>query len=239
MTRAPWCAGGELRASRIGASIRALSDLCFGIISGASGGSGPSLPSGLLLQLLKAPARPGLSLTLCASAGTEPGGKVRRWSVGHDLPPRGSWQAPARRLTHGPSPLKALARPGLSFIPKLECWRKAALTATSLVKVLTCYASSLLSSSPTKDSSRASNIQCSATFSYALFMKGSVACAARCLASSAFRRQASRCDDIRGPSSNAPNQAASRCVGSGGHDRPPSRSSPSPGPFVTAAGQGR
>src|SRR5262249_41522958 len=117
------------------------------------------------------------SLTLCASAGTEPGGKVRRWSVGHDLPPRGSWQAPARRLTHGPSPLKALARPGLSFIPKLECWRKAALTATSLVKVLTCYASSLLSSSPTKDSSRASNIQCSATFSYALFMKGSVACA--------------------------------------------------------------
>src|SRR5262249_53563328 len=62
MTRAPWCAGGELRASRIGASIRALSDLCFGIISGASRGSGPSLPSGLLLQLLKAPARPGLSL---------------------------------------------------------------------------------------------------------------------------------------------------------------------------------
>jgi len=28
-------------------------------------------------------ARPGLSLSLCASAGTEPTRQVRRWSVGH------------------------------------------------------------------------------------------------------------------------------------------------------------
>jgi len=32
---------------------------------------------------------------------------------------------------------------------------------------------------PMRDSSRASNVQCSATFSYALFMNGCVACAAR------------------------------------------------------------
>src|SRR5262250_319260 len=50
-------------------------------------------------------------------------------------------------------------------------------------------------SSWTRESSRASNIQCSATFSYALFMNGSVACAARCLASSAFRRQSTLSDD--------------------------------------------
>jgi len=50
-------------------------------------------------------------------------------------------------------------------------------------------------------------------------MDGSVACVARRLASSAFRRQVSLSDDIRGGSSNAPNQAASRCVGSSGHDR--------------------
>ena len=55
---------------------------------------------------------------------------------------------------------------------------------------------------------RASNIQCSATFSYALFTNGSLACAARCLASSAFRRQVSISDDIPGGSSNAPKQAA-------------------------------
>src|SRR5262249_58983009 len=30
-----------------------------------------------------APARPGLSFTLCVSAGTEPGGRPPRWSVGH------------------------------------------------------------------------------------------------------------------------------------------------------------
>src|SRR5262245_7235224 len=100
-----------------------------------------------------------------------------------------------RHHTH--ATLKAPAHPGLSFIPKLECWWKAALTATSLVKVLTCYASSLLSSSPTAATSRASNIQWSATFSYALFANGSVACAARCLASSALRRQ-SLGDDIGG-----------------------------------------
>src|SRR5262249_3430181 len=34
---APRCAGGELCASRIGASIRALPDLCFGIVSGCLG----------------------------------------------------------------------------------------------------------------------------------------------------------------------------------------------------------
>ena len=62
---------------------------------------------------------------------------------------------------------------------------------------------------PMRDSSRASNVQCSATFSYALFMNGCVACAARCLASSAFCRQVFFSDDIRGGSSNAPNQAAS------------------------------
>jgi hypothetical protein len=81
-----------------------------------------------------------------------------------------------------------------------------------------------------KDSRRASNIQYSATFSYALLVDGSVACAARCLASSAFRRQASLSDDIRGGSSKAPNQTASRCVGSSGHDQPPSRSWPNPRP---------
>src|SRR5215831_18020908 len=66
--------------------------------------------------------------------------------------------------------------------------------------------SSLFFSAATRDSSRASSIQCSATFSYALLMDGSVACAARCLASSAFRRQASLSDDIRGDSSDAPNR---------------------------------
>src|SRR5215831_18178984 len=49
----------------------------------------------------EAPARPGLSFTLCVSAGTEPGGKLLRWLGGHDRPPSGSWpQAPARRRTH-------------------------------------------------------------------------------------------------------------------------------------------
>ena len=63
--------------------------------------------------------------------------------------------------------------------------------------------SSLFPSVATRDSSRASSIQCSATFSYALLMDGSVACAARFLASSAFRRQASLSDDMRGGSSPA------------------------------------
>jgi len=39
-----------------------------------------------------------------------------------------------------------------------------------------------------RESSRASNIQFSATFSYALFMDASLACAARCLALSAFHQ---------------------------------------------------
>src|SRR6266496_793835 len=54
-----------------------------------------------------------------------------------------------------------------------------------------------------------------ATFSYALLMDGSVACAARCLTSSALRRKKSLSDDIRGGSSNAPNQAASAALVSG------------------------
>src|SRR6516164_6989217 len=91
-----------------------------------------------------------------------------------------------------------------------------ALSPFFFAPILFCLAlhgpSSLFPSVATRDSSRASSIQCSATFSYALLMDGSVACAARCLASSAFRRQASLSDDIRGGSSNAPNQAASRCV---------------------------
>ena len=41
---------------------------------------------------------------------------------------------------------------------------------------------------------------------FIFLMDGSVACAARCLASSAFRRQAPLSDDIRGGSSNAPNR---------------------------------
>jgi hypothetical protein len=100
--------------SRIGASIRALSDLCFEIISGRLEGQVPPFPLGLLLQLLKAPARPGLSLTLCASAGTEPGGKVRRWSVGHDLPPRGVVASP------GPSPHTG-GRNAYAIIPQRSC----------------------------------------------------------------------------------------------------------------------
>jgi hypothetical protein len=63
-----------------------------------------------------------------------------------------------------------------------------------------------------RDSSWASNIQYSATFSHALLMNGSLACAARCLASSALRRQVSLSDDLRGRSSDAPNQAASAAL---------------------------
>ena len=63
-----------------------------------------------------------------------------------------------------------------------------------------------------RDSNWASNIQYSATFWYALFMNGSLGGAARCLASSAFRRQVSLSDDIGGGSSNAPNQAASAAL---------------------------
>src|SRR5262245_30371079 len=70
-------------------------------------------------------------------------------------------------------------------------------------------------------------------------MDGSVACAARCLASSAFRRQVSLSDDIRGGSSNAPNQAASRCVGSSGHGPRPGWSWQVPGPsFTEPTGRG-
>jgi hypothetical protein len=54
-----------------------------------------------------------------------------------------------------------------------------------------------------RDSSWASTIQCSATFSYALLKNDSLACAARCWASCARRRQRSLSDDIRDGSSNA------------------------------------
>jgi hypothetical protein len=32
--------------------------------------------------------------------GYEPSGKAPSWSVGHDRPPGGSWQVPARRTSH-------------------------------------------------------------------------------------------------------------------------------------------
>src|SRR5262249_15614434 len=83
------------------------------------------------------------------------------------------------------------------------------------VKVMPCSVPSLFFSLLMRDSSRAINFQCSATFSYALFMNGSVACAARCLASSAFCRQVSLSDDIRGGSSNAPNQPAGAALANG------------------------
>src|SRR5262245_20541361 len=48
-------------------AIPALPDLCFGIVSGPS----RRLDSSSFLDP-RAPARPGLSFTLCVSAGTEP-----------------------------------------------------------------------------------------------------------------------------------------------------------------------
>src|SRR5262249_14726414 len=91
-----------------------------------------------------------------------------------------------------------------------------------------------------RDSSRASNFQCSATLSYALLMDGSVACVARCLASSAFRRQVSLSDDIRGGSSNASNQEEKprrmRGLKTVMHGATPGTLNPSPPPF-TFAGQ--
>jgi hypothetical protein len=59
----------------------------------------------------------------------------------------------------------------------------------------------------------ASTIQYSATFSYALLKNGSLACAARCLASSALRRQVSLSDDICGGASNAPEPSGKCGVG--------------------------
>ena len=56
-------------------------------------------------------------------------------------------------------------------------------------------------------------------------MDGSVACVARRLASSALRRQMSLSDDIRGGSSNAPNQVAHPLPGCDG----PSRARGGPG----------
>src|SRR5215467_14420433 len=95
--------------------------------------------------------------------------------------------------------------------------------------------SSLFFSAATRDSSWASSIQCSATFSYALLMDGSVACVARRLASSAFRRQVSLSDDIRGGSSNAPNQEENGMRGVGwGHKRPPVPQWDGPGASLTA-----
>src|SRR5262249_60610258 len=69
-----------------------------------------------------------------------------------------------------------------------------------------CLAYSSFISAATRESRWASSIQCSATLSYGLLMDGSVACVASRLASSALRRQMSLSDDIRGGSSNAPNQ---------------------------------
>src|SRR6516165_913885 len=96
-----------------------------------------------------------------------------------------------------------------------------ALSPFFFAPILFCLAlhgpSSLFFSAATRDSSRASSIQCSATFSYALLMDGSVACVARRLASSALRRQMSLSDDIRGGSSNAPNQVATAALANG-HD---------------------
>jgi hypothetical protein len=66
----------------------------------------------------------------------------------------------------------------------------------------------------------------SATFSYALLMDGSIACAARCLASSALRRQVSLSNDIRGGSSNAPNQVASAALVNWSRSRHPLRNMP-------------
>src|SRR5262249_60096803 len=53
-------------------AIRVLPDLCFGIVSGRLGYT--SLDGCFHAHLLEAPARPGLSLSMCASTGTEPGG---------------------------------------------------------------------------------------------------------------------------------------------------------------------
>jgi hypothetical protein len=64
-----------------------------------------------------------------------------------------------------------------------------------------------------RKSNWASTIQYSATFSYALLKNGSLACAARCLASSALRRQVSLSDDIRGGSANAPEPSGKCGVG--------------------------
>ena len=86
------------------------------------------------------------------------------------------------------------------------------MIATSPVKVLACSASSLFFSSPRRDSSWASNIQYSATFSYALLMTVPL------LAPRAVWRRplcVDKCplsDDIRGASSNAPNHAASAAL---------------------------
>ena len=79
-----------LAAGRGAYAIRALRHLCLGIVSGRLGHLESLDLSPFMVDTLKAPARPGLSFTLCVSAGTEPGGKWRRWSVGHDVPPAGA-----------------------------------------------------------------------------------------------------------------------------------------------------
>src|SRR2546422_4731787 len=64
-------------------AIPALPDLCLRIVSRRLGYT--SLDDVFVLISLKAPARPGLSLSLCASAGAEPGGggmQVFFWRCG-------------------------------------------------------------------------------------------------------------------------------------------------------------
>ena len=78
-----------LAAGRGAYAIRALRHLCLGIVSGRLGHLESLDLSPFMVDTLKAPARPGLSFTLCVSAGTEPGGKLLRWLGGHDRPPSG------------------------------------------------------------------------------------------------------------------------------------------------------
>src|SRR5262245_44400892 len=58
---------------RVGALTRdrALPDLCLGIVSGRLGHLDPWILTPFMVDTLKAPARPGLSLSLCASDRTQ------------------------------------------------------------------------------------------------------------------------------------------------------------------------
>jgi hypothetical protein len=90
MTRQPTCVvaspgpsphtGGSGRLRDL---ARALSDLCLGVVLGCLG---HLIPRCLFMDISlesRGPRTPGLSFTLCVSAGTEPRRQVRRWSVGH------------------------------------------------------------------------------------------------------------------------------------------------------------
>ena len=69
MTRPPRRANGDLRASRIGASIRALPDLCLGIVSGHL-----DFPLGVLSCLKPRHARGFLCLTVYRRAPNQAAG---------------------------------------------------------------------------------------------------------------------------------------------------------------------